>query len=60
MISYYDTAFNKKFVVCDDGCSVGRFSDIVKKQCENNLEKKCLFLIHNEHCICNKGRLTNV
>ena len=57
MKTYYDTTFSKKLVVCKDGCSTGRFADIVKNQCENNIEKKCLFLIHNEYCICNKGRL---
>ena len=53
MKTYYDTTFGKKLYVCDDGCSTGRFSNMINEQCKNNLEKKCMFLEHNRHCICN-------
>jgi len=53
MKTYYDTTFGKRLVVCEDGCSTGRFADIIKEQCKNNIEKKCMFLEHNKHCICN-------
>ena len=53
MKTYYDTTFGKRLYVCNDGCSTGRFGDIIKEQCKNNVEKKCMFLNHNEHCICN-------
>lgn len=51
---YYDETFGKKLFVCNDGCSTGRLKNLVEEQCDNNIEKKCMFLIHNEHCICNK------
>ena len=53
MKTYIDETFGKKLFVCKDGCSTGRFKNLVKEQCENNTEKKCLFLSHNKHCICN-------
>ena len=53
MKTYVDKTFGKKLFVCKDGCSTGRFENLVKEQCENNTEKKCLFLSHNKHCICN-------
>lgn len=58
MKTYYDkTFFNKKLFVCDDGCSTGKVKTLVAEQCKNNINKECLFLIHNKHCICNKKKV---
>ena len=54
MKTYFDKTFGKRLYVCEDGCSTGRFAEIVKDQCINNTSKECLQLIHTEHCICNK------
>lgn len=54
MKTYKDETFGKTLFVCNDGCSTGRFKNIVKEQCENNITKECNFLVHNSHCICSK------
>ena len=57
MKTYYDDIVDKKMFVCEDGCNTTTNPEWTSQQCMENTTKECMFIFHNKHCICNKGRL---
>jgi|7_EtaG_2_1085326.scaffolds.fasta_scaffold317360_2 hypothetical protein len=57
MFSYIDEIVGERIYVCDDGCNATKRAEWTAKQCEENITKECMFVFHNEHCICNKENI---
>jgi len=57
MFSYIDEIVGERIYVCDDGCNATKRAEWTAKQCEENITKECMFVFHNEHCICNKEKI---
>jgi len=51
--TYFDQIVGEKMYVCEDGCNTTKNPKWTIQQCLENVNKDCMFVFHNEHCICN-------